>query len=69
MAHPPGFDPIPLEDYDALLLSTKEQFDKFTHLLYKASFMFLLSRMISASHLTLSWWLSLKSSNTQGYRL
>lgn len=29
MAHPPGFDPIPLEDYDALLLSTKEQFDKY----------------------------------------
>jgi len=29
MAHPPGFDPIPLDEFDALLLSTKEQFDKY----------------------------------------
>jgi len=29
MAHPSGFDPIPLDEFDALLLSTKEQFDKY----------------------------------------
>jgi hypothetical protein len=29
MTHPAGFDPIPVADYDALLLSTQEQFDKY----------------------------------------
>lgn len=29
MTNPPGFDPVPLDEFDALLLSTKEQFDKY----------------------------------------
>lgn len=29
MTNPAGFDPVPLDEYDALLLSTKEQFDKY----------------------------------------
>jgi hypothetical protein len=29
MTNPAGFDPVPLDDYSPLLLSTKEQFDKY----------------------------------------
>ncbi len=29
MTQPAGFDPVPLGDYDIMLLSTKEQFDKY----------------------------------------
>jgi hypothetical protein len=31
MTHPAGFDPIPLDQFDAMLLSTKEHFDKYWH--------------------------------------
>lgn len=31
MSNPAGFDPIPLDQYDALLMSTKEHFDKYWH--------------------------------------
>lgn len=29
MSDIPGFDPVPIEDYELLLLSTKEQYDKY----------------------------------------